>query len=74
VRQHWHGKQNLCALTVRLADPDWMLDKDEPFLRRRDRLPEPAECAKSISAWELIKDFVGRDLAKVCARAIDQIC
>lgn len=42
-----------------------MLDKEEPFLQRRDRLPEPAENSKSISAWELIKEFVGRDLAKV---------
>lgn len=52
----------------RLADPEWMLDKKEPFLQRRDRLPEPAESPKSISAWELIKEFVGRDLAKVPER------
>lgn len=41
------------------------MDIDEPFLKRRDRLPEPAQAPKSISAWELIKEFVGKDLAKV---------
>lgn len=51
----------------RLPDPEWMLDHDEPFLKRRDRLPEPAQSPKSISAWELIKEFVGKDLAKVCS-------
>ncbi len=49
----------------RLPDPQWTLDLNEPFLKRRDRLPEPAQAPKSISAWELIKEFVGKDLARV---------
>ena len=52
-------------LASRLADPAWMHDPEEPFLRRRDRLPEPEHPPKGINAWELVKEFVGRDLARV---------
>jgi hypothetical protein len=56
------------AFVCRLPDPAWMLDLDEPFMKRRDRLPEPAQEPKSISVWELIKEFVGKDLARVRTR------
>ncbi len=52
-------------MPCRPADPAWMHDAEEPFLRRRDRLPEPAEPPKGIGYWELIKEYVGKDLAKV---------
>ncbi|KAK9904888.1 hypothetical protein WJX75_004896 [Coccomyxa subellipsoidea] len=56
---------NAEARSARLPDPAWMLDLDEPFMKRRDRLPEPAQEPKSISVWELIKEFVGKDLARI---------
>ncbi len=46
-------------------EPEWLHDTEEPFIQRRDRLPEPVECPKRPGVWELIKDFVGMDLAKV---------
>ena len=55
------GLVDACSFT----EPDWIHDTDEPFINRRDRLPEPAECPKKPGVWELIKDFVGMDLAKV---------
>lgn len=51
----------LCSVT----EPEWIHDTDEPFLQRRDRLPEPFEVPKRPGLWDLIKDFVGMDLAKV---------
>jgi len=55
------GLVDACSFT----EPDWIHDTDEPFINRRDRLPEPAECPKKPGVWDLIKDFVGMDLAKV---------
>ena len=55
------GLVDACSFT----EPDWIHETDEPFINRRDRLPEPAECPKRPGVWELIKDFVGMDLAKV---------
>jgi oxysterol-binding protein 1 len=35
-------------------------------IRRRMKLPEPAEKEKGISLWSIIKDSVGKDLTRVC--------
>ena len=43
-------------------EPAWIHDRDEPFLQRRDRLPEPAEEAPRLG----MRDFVGTDLSMVC--------
>ncbi|XP_042973542.1 oxysterol-binding protein-related protein 1C-like [Carya illinoinensis] len=37
-----------------------------PHVRRRKKLPEPVEKEKGISLWSMIKDNIGKDLAKVC--------
>lgn len=39
----------------RFAEPDWIDDRSEPFLQRRDRLPEPGEEPSKLG----IRDFVG---------------
>jgi len=39
----------------RFAEPDWIHDRSEPFLQRRDRLPEPAEEPPKLG----IRDFMG---------------
>ncbi|CAK0783406.1 hypothetical protein CVIRNUC_006605 [Coccomyxa viridis] len=56
---------NAVATTCRFNEPDWIQDTEEPFIQRRDRLPEPAEIPHKPGIWELIKDFVGMDLAKI---------
>ena len=55
----------MAACTCRFNEPEWLQDTEEPFIQRRDRLPEPAEIPHKPGIWELIKDFVGMDLAKV---------
>lgn len=35
-------------------------------VRRRKKLPEPVEKEKGVSLWSMIKDNIGKDLAKVC--------
>ncbi|KAJ3672929.1 hypothetical protein LUZ60_006303 [Juncus effusus] len=35
-------------------------------IRRRRKLPEPAEKEKGVSLWSMIKDNIGKDLTKVC--------
>ncbi|KAL6645317.1 hypothetical protein ACP70R_016925 [Stipagrostis hirtigluma subsp. patula] len=35
-------------------------------LKRRTKLPEPAEKEKGVSLWSMIKDNVGKDLTRVC--------
>lgn len=37
-----------------------------PFVKRRNKLPEPLEKEKGVSLWSLIKDNIGKDLTKVC--------
>ncbi|CAI8585481.1 unnamed protein product [Vicia faba] len=37
-----------------------------PRVKRRKKLPEPAEKEKGVSLWSLIKDNIGKDLTKVC--------
>jgi oxysterol-binding protein 1 len=42
------------------------LNKTVAQIRRRMKLPEPAEKEKGISLWSIIKDSVGKDLTRVC--------
>lgn len=52
-----------------------MHDHDEPFLQRRDRLPEVDGASFAIPGrWGLIKDFVGMDLATVCFPSFMMLC
>ncbi|TVU51639.1 hypothetical protein EJB05_03079 [Eragrostis curvula] len=37
-----------------------------PFVRRRDKLPEPKEKEKPIGLWSIIKENIGKDLSGVC--------
>ncbi|CAI0403964.1 unnamed protein product [Linum tenue] len=37
-----------------------------PHVRRRKKLPEPAEKEKAVSLWSMIKDNIGKDLGKIC--------
>ncbi|XP_030545173.1 oxysterol-binding protein-related protein 1C-like isoform X2 [Rhodamnia argentea] len=37
-----------------------------PYVKRRRKLPDPAETEKGISLWSMIKDNIGKDLTKVC--------
>lgn len=42
------------------------IGSDYPFVRRRNKLPDPVEKEKGVSLWSLIKDNIGKDLTKVC--------
>lgn len=35
-------------------------------IKRRTKLPDPAEKEKGVSLWSMIKDNVGKDLTRVC--------
>ncbi|KAL3737371.1 hypothetical protein ACJRO7_026183 [Eucalyptus globulus] len=37
-----------------------------PYVKRRKKLPDPAETEKGVSLWSMIKDNIGKDLTKVC--------
>ncbi|CAH9109886.1 unnamed protein product [Cuscuta europaea] len=37
-----------------------------PYVKRRNRLPDPLEEEKGASLWSMIKDNIGKDLTKVC--------
>ncbi|CAK9135523.1 unnamed protein product [Ilex paraguariensis] len=37
-----------------------------PYVKRRKKLPDPAEKEKGVSLWSMIKDNIGKDLTKVC--------
>lgn len=37
-----------------------------PYVRRRNKLPDPVEKEKGVSLWSMIKDNIGKDLTKVC--------
>lgn len=37
-----------------------------PFVKRRDKLPEPKEKEKPIGLWSIIKENIGKDLSGVC--------
>ncbi|XP_061357915.1 oxysterol-binding protein-related protein 1A-like isoform X3 [Gastrolobium bilobum] len=37
-----------------------------PLVKRRKKLPDPAEKEKGVSLWSMIKDNIGKDLTKVC--------
>ncbi|KAJ3671745.1 hypothetical protein LUZ60_007824 [Juncus effusus] len=37
-----------------------------PFVRRRERLPEPKEKEKPVGLWSIIKENIGKDLSGVC--------
>ncbi|KAH0464023.1 hypothetical protein IEQ34_006809 [Dendrobium chrysotoxum] len=53
--------------------PDMMPANDKgvntieyPFVKRRDKLPEPKEKEKPIGLWSIIKENIGKDLSGVC--------
>ncbi|KAH7567849.1 hypothetical protein JRO89_XS07G0166400 [Xanthoceras sorbifolium] len=37
-----------------------------PYIKRRKKLPDPAEKEKGVSLWSMIKDNIGKDLTKIC--------
>ncbi|XP_020571413.1 oxysterol-binding protein-related protein 1D isoform X2 [Phalaenopsis equestris] len=37
-----------------------------PFVKRRDKLPEPKEKEKPVGLWSIIKENIGKDLSGVC--------
>ncbi|KAK9119920.1 hypothetical protein Scep_018013 [Stephania cephalantha] len=37
-----------------------------PYVKRRDKLPEPKEKEKPVGLWSIIKDNIGKDLSGVC--------
>ncbi|XWS25198.1 hypothetical protein CRYUN_Cryun27aG0049200 [Craigia yunnanensis] len=37
-----------------------------PYIKRRNKLPDPVEKEKGVSLWSMIKDNIGKDLTKVC--------
>ncbi|KAJ8615587.1 hypothetical protein MRB53_034959 [Persea americana] len=37
-----------------------------PYVKRRDKLPEPKEKEKPIGLWSIIKENIGKDLSGVC--------
>lgn len=37
-----------------------------PHIKRRKKLPDPAEKEKGVSLWAMIKDNIGKDLTKIC--------
>ncbi|CAN1731664.1 Oxysterol-binding protein-related protein 1C [Linum perenne] len=39
---------------------------DYPYVKRRNKLPDPVEKEKGVSLWSMIKDNIGKDLTKVC--------
>ncbi|XP_058102070.1 oxysterol-binding protein-related protein 1D isoform X2 [Magnolia sinica] len=37
-----------------------------PYVKRRDKLPEPKEKEKPVGLWSIIKENIGKDLSGVC--------
>lgn len=37
-----------------------------PYVKRRDRLPEPKEKERPVGLWSIIKENIGKDLSGVC--------
>lgn len=37
-----------------------------PYVKRRNKLPDPVEKEKGVSLWSMIKDNIGKDLTKIC--------
>ncbi|KAK1266383.1 Oxysterol-binding protein-related protein 1D [Acorus gramineus] len=51
----------------------WMHENDReiktitfPYVRRREKLPEPKEKEKPVGLWSIIKENIGKDLSGVC--------
>ncbi|GAB4855328.1 Oxysterol-binding protein- protein 1C [Ancistrocladus abbreviatus] len=42
------------------------IEADYPCIKRREKLPDPAEEEQGVSLWSLMKDNIGKDLTKVC--------
>ncbi|XP_038874498.1 oxysterol-binding protein-related protein 1C [Benincasa hispida] len=40
--------------------------KNYPYIKRRNKLPDPVEKEKGVSLWSMIKDNIGKDLTKIC--------
>lgn len=56
-----------------LFSPDMKLDIDThvksidyPYVKRRDKLPDPKEKEKPVGLWSIIKENIGKDLSGVC--------
>ncbi|XP_010248737.1 PREDICTED: oxysterol-binding protein-related protein 1D isoform X1 [Nelumbo nucifera] len=51
----------------RMHDDDMEIKAIEyPYVKRRDRLPEPKEKEKPVGLWSIIKENIGKDLSGVC--------
>ncbi|KAI9111118.1 hypothetical protein K1719_017993 [Acacia pycnantha] len=42
------------------------IEKIQPQMSRRRKLPDPVEKEKGVSLWSMIKDNVGKDLSRIC--------
>ncbi|KAK4260430.1 hypothetical protein QN277_003546 [Acacia crassicarpa] len=42
------------------------IEKIQPQISRRRKLPDPVEKEKGVSLWSMIKDNVGKDLSRIC--------
>ncbi|XP_033515001.1 oxysterol-binding protein-related protein 1B-like isoform X3 [Nicotiana tomentosiformis] len=42
------------------------VESDYPYVKRREKLPDPVEEEKGVSLWSMIKDNIGKDLTRVC--------
>ncbi|KAJ4766240.1 Oxysterol-binding protein-related protein 1D [Rhynchospora pubera] len=59
------------SLTSRLSGglhdlPFGIKISEYPYVKRRDRLPEPKEKEKPVGLWSIIKENIGKDLSGVC--------
>lgn len=43
-----------------------VIERSNPHLERRNKLPDPVEKEKAVSLWSMIKDNIGKDLTRVC--------
>lgn len=48
------------------ANDEGIMTIEYPFVRRRDKLPEPKEKEKPVGLWSIIKENIGKDLSGVC--------
>lgn len=56
-----------------ISSPDFKQDNgmgvktfEYPYVKRRERLPDPKEKEKPVGLWSIIKENIGKDLSGVC--------
>ncbi|KAG0485279.1 hypothetical protein HPP92_009358 [Vanilla planifolia] len=60
-------EEHFGVVVVESSDPSvCSLGFNYPYVRRRNKLPDPVEKEKGVSLWSMIKDNIGKDLTKVC--------